>query len=68
MWLIEYMWDLVRRHLSRDRHPTASKYEIWLRIKAVRISLPQADIENLFHSIPRRITSIIVARGSYTKS
>ncbi|GFS84464.1 transposable element Tcb1 transposase [Trichonephila clavipes] len=62
---IEHMWDLVDRLLARDPHPAASKDELLLRIQAIWNCLPQADIQNLFDSMPRR--SRIAARGVYTK-
>ncbi|GFT90738.1 hypothetical protein TNCV_3010951 [Trichonephila clavipes] len=64
---IEQGWDLVGRCLAHDPHPAASKDELLLRIQAIGNSLPQADIQNLFDSMPRRIVALIVARGGYTK-
>ncbi|GFV24400.1 transposable element Tcb2 transposase [Trichonephila clavipes] len=51
---IEHVWDLVGRLLTRDPRPAASKAEILLRIQAIWNSLPQADSQNLFDSMPRR--------------
>ncbi|GFX91738.1 hypothetical protein TNCV_3529371 [Trichonephila clavipes] len=59
----EYVWDLVGRRLDRNPHPTASKDELLLRIKAIWNSLLQADIRSLFDSMPHRIA----AHGGYTK-
>ena len=59
---IEQVWDLVGRHLARDPHPAASKDELWLHMQAIWNSLPQADIQNLFDSIPRRIIAFIAVR------
>ncbi|GFU56368.1 hypothetical protein TNCV_3854421 [Trichonephila clavipes] len=64
---IEQVWDLVGRRLARDLRPAASKDELLLRIQAIRNSLPQAYIQNLFGSMPRRIAALIAARGGYTK-
>ncbi|GFU05104.1 uncharacterized protein TNCV_574551 [Trichonephila clavipes] len=60
---IRHVWDLVGRHLARDPRLAASKDELLLRIQAIWNSLPQADIQNLFDSMPRRTA----ARGGYTK-
>ncbi|GFW34006.1 transposable element Tcb1 transposase [Trichonephila clavipes] len=60
---IEHVWDLVDRRHTRDLRPAASKDELLLRIQAIWNSLPQANIQNLFHSMPRHIA----ARGGYTK-
>ncbi|GFT00625.1 transposable element Tcb2 transposase [Trichonephila clavipes] len=64
---IEHVWDLVGRRLAHVPCPAASKDELLLRIPAIWNSLPQADIQNLFNSMPRRIEVLIVARGGYTK-
>ncbi|GFW21756.1 transposable element Tcb1 transposase [Trichonephila clavipes] len=64
---IEHMWDLVGRRLARDPRPAASKDELLQRIQAIWNSIPQADIKNLFDSMPRRIATFITVRGGYTK-
>ncbi|GFY21306.1 hypothetical protein TNCV_3993501 [Trichonephila clavipes] len=64
---IDHMWDLVRRRFARDPRPEASKDELLLGIQAIWNSLPQAVIQNLLDSIPRRIVTLIAARGGYTK-
>ncbi|GFT48507.1 uncharacterized protein TNCV_762161 [Trichonephila clavipes] len=51
----EHVWDLVGQRLARDLRPAASKDELLLSIQALWNSLPQADIQNLFDSMPRRI-------------
>ncbi|GFV46303.1 transposable element Tcb2 transposase [Trichonephila clavipes] len=55
---IEHVWDLVDRCLTRHPRPPASS----LRIQAIWNSLPQAAIQNLFDSMPRRIAALIAAR------
>ncbi|GFV64459.1 hypothetical protein TNCV_4716341 [Trichonephila clavipes] len=64
---IKHLRNLVGRCLARDPRPTASKDEFMLHIQAIRNSLPQADIQNLFDSMPRRIAALIVGSGGYTK-
>ncbi|GFV19441.1 transposable element Tcb2 transposase [Trichonephila clavipes] len=64
---IEHVWDLVDRRLVRDPRPAASKDEFLLCIQAIWNSLPQADIQNLFDSRPRRIAAFIAAHGGYSK-
>ncbi|GFU71740.1 transposable element Tc1 transposase [Trichonephila clavipes] len=60
---IEHVWDFVGRRLARDPRPAASKDELLMRIQAIWNSLPHADIQNLFDSMPRRIAAL----GGYTK-
>ncbi|GFW12845.1 transposable element Tcb2 transposase [Trichonephila clavipes] len=59
---IEHVWDIVGRHLARDLSPAASTDELWLRIQTIWNTLPQADIQNLFNSMPRRVAALIAAR------
>ncbi|GFS65273.1 uncharacterized protein TNCV_2451151 [Trichonephila clavipes] len=56
---VEHVWNLVGRRFTRDLHPAASKDELLLRIQAIWNSLPQADIQNLFNSMPRRIQHLL---------
>ncbi|GFT78089.1 transposable element Tc1 transposase [Trichonephila clavipes] len=63
----EHVWNLVGWRLARDPRPAASKDELLLSIQAIWNSLPRADIQNLFDSMPHRIASLIAARGGCTK-
>ena len=54
---IEYKWDLFGRSLARGPRPAASKHEYWRRIQVICNSLPKADIQNLFDSMPHRTTA-----------
>ncbi|GFT71282.1 hypothetical protein TNCV_3002611 [Trichonephila clavipes] len=54
---IEHLWNMVGRRLDRDSRPEASKDELLLRVQATLNSLPQAEIQNLFDSMPRRIAA-----------
>ncbi|GFX41102.1 transposable element Tcb1 transposase [Trichonephila clavipes] len=67
MSLIEHGWDLVVRRLALHSHPAASIYELLLHIQAIWNSLPQADIQNMFDSMPYRIVALIAVRGGYIK-
>ncbi|GFV16537.1 hypothetical protein TNCV_2468641 [Trichonephila clavipes] len=58
---------LVGRRLAHDSRPAASKDEPLLRTQAIWNYLPQADIQNLFDSMPRRIVPLIAALDGYTK-
>ncbi|GFT06549.1 transposable element Tc1 transposase [Trichonephila clavipes] len=64
---IEHVWDIVGRRLTRDIRPVASTDELWLRIQTIWNTLPQADIQNLFNSMPRRVAAFIATRGGHTK-
>ena len=61
---IEHEWDLVGRCLALDLQ---LKDDLWLRMQAIWNSLPKADIQNLFDSMPRRRAALIAMLGGYTK-
>ena len=61
MSLSKHVWDLVDWRPAHDPRPTASKEELWLRIQAILNYFPQKGIQNLFHSMPRRIVALIAA-------
>ncbi|GFW68679.1 transposable element Tcb1 transposase [Trichonephila clavipes] len=62
----EHVWNIVGRRLARDLRPVALTDELWLRIQTIWNTLPQADIQNLFNSMPRRVAALIAARGGHT--
>ncbi|GFW92819.1 transposable element Tcb1 transposase [Trichonephila clavipes] len=64
---ILHVWDLVGWRLARDPHPAPSKDELLMCIQAIWNSLQQADIQNLFDSLPCGIGALTAARGGYTK-
>ncbi|GFX49830.1 hypothetical protein TNCV_3073831 [Trichonephila clavipes] len=64
---IEYVWDFVGRRLACYPLPVASNDELLLHIQAIWNYLLQADIQNLFGSMPRRLAALIAEHGGYTK-
>ncbi|GFU30077.1 putative elongation factor 1-alpha-like 3 [Trichonephila clavipes] len=64
---IEHVGDLVGWRLACDPRLAASKDELLLCIQAIWNSLPHADIQNLFDSMPSRIATLIAGRSDYTK-
>ena len=63
MSAIELVWNLV----VRDPRRAATKDELWMRIRAIWSSLPQASIQKLFDSMPRSIAALIAAHVRFTK-
>ncbi|GFV87593.1 transposable element Tcb2 transposase [Trichonephila clavipes] len=64
---VDNVLDMVGWRLTHDPLPAASKDELLLLIQAIWNSLPQANIQNLLDSLPRRIGELIETRGRYTK-
>ena len=57
----------ICRRLACDPRPAALKDELCLRIQATWNSLPQADIQNLFYSMPYHVATLISACGGCIK-
>ena len=57
------MRHLVGRPLIRDPCPITLKEELLLHIQAILNFLPQADIRNMFHSMPPHVAAHNAARG-----
>ena len=66
---MEHVWNFVGLRLARNPRPIACADElsVFIRVQTIWNALPQADIQNLFDSMPRRVAAFIAARGSYTK-
>ncbi|GFT80417.1 transposable element Tc1 transposase [Trichonephila clavipes] len=64
---IEHVWDIVGWRFAPDLRPVASTDKPWLRIQTIWNTLPQADIQNLFNSMPRHVAALIAVRGGHTK-
>ena len=64
---IEHVWVLASRLHPGDLSLATSKDELWLCIQAIWDSLPQAEIQKSFDSMPCHIAAFIAARGGYTK-
>lgn len=64
---IEHVWDFVGQHLADDPCHTSSIDELLVGIQTICNVLPQADIQNLFHSMPRHIAAHVTASDGYTK-
>ena len=52
MSLIEHEQDLVDWRLARDLNAATLKDELCLRIQTIWNSVPETDIQNLFHFMP----------------
>lgn len=62
---IEHVWDLVGQHLAYYPCHTASIDELLVGIQTIYNVLHQADIQNLFDSMPGHIAARITASDGY---
>ncbi len=64
---IEHMWAQVKRSLNKFETPPKGILELWERIQSVWNEIPPQKCQDLIHSMPRRIQSVIKAKGKWTK-
>lgn len=65
---VELVEDFVDRCVAHYYPAIAITDELWVRIQRIWNVIPQADIQNLLDSMPRRIAAFFaLIRGDYTK-
>ncbi|GFV87050.1 transposable element Tcb1 transposase [Trichonephila clavipes] len=62
---IENMWSMVAQLLTLITPPVATPDHFWQRVEAAWSVVPQEHIQNLFESMPRRVTAVISNNGGY---
>lgn len=67
MNIIEHVWDQLDA-LIRARNPLPrNKEEMWEALQEEWENFPQASLDKLFESMPRRVGALLKARGGHTK-
>lgn len=61
MLSIQYFEDFANQRLASDLS-VVSKANLWVRMQRI-LNEPQTAKQNLFYSIPLRITALMAARG-----
>ena len=59
----ENVWSMVAERLASHHTPVTTVNELWHLVEAEWAVVPAYGIQSLYNSMPRRITSVIVARG-----
>ncbi|GFU99118.1 transposable element Tcb1 transposase [Trichonephila clavipes] len=63
---IENTWSMVSKRLTQIAPLNASPDQIWQHVEAAWSAVPQEHIQNLFESMPRRVTAVISNNGCYS--
>ena len=63
--VIENLWDILKT--KRDLKCPKTKEELWEVAKTEIEDIPTEKIQELYDSIPRRISAVIAARGENTE-
>lgn len=64
---IEHVWDMLDRHVRNLPNPPQTLVQLENELTHAWNNLPQAAIHNLIHSMRRRCTAVIAARGGHTR-
>lgn len=64
---IEHLWDLLKRKLAS--YPTTPQgiHELWLRVEETWNDISEKECKVLYESMPRRIATVLKAKGRHTK-
>ncbi|GFV73498.1 transposable element Tcb1 transposase [Trichonephila clavipes] len=63
---IENMWSIVAQRLTQITPPAATSDQLWQCVEAARSAVPEAHIQSLFESMPRRVVAVISNNGGYS--
>ena len=64
---IEHLWDCLDRRVCQRRHQPQTLNELRNALNQEWRRIPQATVRRLINSMNRRCTSLIAARGGYTR-
>lgn len=67
MYPIEHVWDRVAHRLARQTPAAATVDELYTRVDRAWQDIPQALIQSLFDSMPRRLEAVIASHGGFTR-
>lgn len=64
---VEHFWDQLQRDINRLRPRPATAAELQQAIVQAWRNIPQAAVNRLIHSMHRRCTAVIDAKGAHTR-
>ncbi|GFS90244.1 transposable element Tcb2 transposase [Trichonephila clavipes] len=67
MNIIEYIWDAFQRAVQKRSPPPLIPTDLWTALQYSWCQLPPELINTLIESIPRRVVTLLCARGSPTR-
>jgi len=65
--IIENVWRTIKLKLQNETEVTKTRTELINAVCRIWRSLPVGYIRNLYASLPRRLRSVIIAKGFPTK-
>ena len=67
MSIIEHVWDQLDAMICAHDPLPRNKEEFWVTLQEEWYRFPQASLDKLYVSIPRRVGALLKARGGHTK-
>lgn len=64
---IENLWALLKKRLALYDQAPKNLSELWSRVQTEWSNIPNQHIQNLVESMPKRVRSVIKAKGLWTK-
>jgi hypothetical protein len=64
---IEHLWEHLKRQLNRHPDSPQGVWELLGRVEVEWGEIKAEECQKLIESMPRRIESVIKAKGSHTK-
>lgn len=64
---IEHLWQHLKRQLAKYENDPVSIYELWERVETEWNNIPPQICLDLIASMPRRVDTVLKAKGGYTK-
>jgi hypothetical protein len=64
---IEHLWVVLKRRLSSHENVPSSMNELWERVQTEWDTITQEECVRLIESMPRRIATVIKAKGRHIK-
>ena len=63
---IEHLWAIMKRKLNEYENTPNRMIQLWERIEVIWNSITKDICMNLIESIPRRIQTVLKAKGKWT--
>ena len=64
---IEHLWNYLKRRLEEFEEPASSVSKLWDIVQKLWEEIPREEHQKLIDSMARRLSTIIKAKGGYSK-
>ena len=64
---IENLWGYLKRRLAEHENPPNGIHELWERVQVDWEGIATSECQKLIERMPRRVQTVLKAKGGYTK-